>query len=69
MSRRKTSSVGAFHPILFFVVIYGISLFLAFFVCSSVYYSINDNEEVRTETASQQQQYELDNTTAATALR
>ena len=68
MSRRKTSSVGAFHPILFFVVIYGISLFLAFFVCSSVYYSINDKDEVSNQTASHQQ-YELDNTTAATALR
>jgi len=69
MSRKTTSSVGAFHPILFFVVIYGISLFLAFFVCSSVYYSINDTDEVSTETASQQQQYELDNTTTVTALR
>ena len=68
MSRKTTSSVGAFHPILFFVVIYGISLFLAFFVCSSVYYSINDENEVSTETASQQQ-YELDNTTTVTALR
>jgi len=69
MSRRKTSSVGAFHPILFFVVIYGISLFLAFFVCSSVYYSINDKkEEVSNQTASSQQ-YELDNTTTVTALR
>lgn len=68
MSRKTNSSVGAFHPILFFVVIYGISLFLAFFVCSSVYYSINDNkDDVNTQTASQQ--YELDNTTTATALR
>ena len=66
MSRKTNSSVGAFHPILFFVVIYGISLFLAFFVCSSVYYSIHDKDEVGTQTASQQ--YELDNTTA-TALR
>jgi hypothetical protein len=64
---RKNSSVGAFHPILFFVVIYGISLFLAFFVCSSVYYSINDTDEVSNQTASQQ--YELDNTASATALR
>ncbi|HUQ96106.1 MAG TPA: hypothetical protein VM010_00470 [Chitinophagaceae bacterium] len=68
MSRKTTSSVGAFHPILFFVVIYGISLFLAFFVCSSVYYSINDQDEVSTETASTQQ-YELDNNATATALR
>jgi len=67
MSRRKTSSVGAFHPILFFVVIYGISLFLAFFVCSSVYYSINDTDEVSNQTASHQ--YELDNNTTVTALR
>ena len=67
MSRRKTSSVGAFHPVLFFVVIYGISLFLAFFVCSSVYYSINDSDEISNQKASQQ--YELDNNTTVTALR
>ena len=67
MSRKTNSSVGAFHPILFFVVIYGISLFLAFFVCSSVYYSINDTDEVTNQTA--QQQYELDNATTVTALR
>jgi hypothetical protein len=64
---RKNSSVGAFHPVLFFVVIYGISLFLAFFVCSSVYYSINDKDDATTQTASQQ--YELDNATTVTALR
>ena len=67
MSRRKTSRVGAFHPVLFFVVIYGISLFLAFFVCSSVYYSINDSDEISNQKASQQ--YELDNNTTVTALR
>jgi flagellar biosynthesis protein FliP len=66
---RKNSSVGAFHPILFFVVIYGISLFLAFFVCSSVYYSINDENEAVTAQAAPQQQYELDNATTVTALR
>ena len=65
---RKTSSVGAFHPLLFFVVIYGISLFLAFFVCSSVYNVINRENEVSTETATQQP-YEIDNNTTATALR
>lgn len=67
MNRKTTSSVGALHPILFFVVIYGISLFLAFFVCSSVYYSINDAEEVSTETAAQP--YDLDGATTVTALR
>jgi flagellar biosynthesis protein FliP len=33
--------MGALHPVLFFLVIYGISLFLAIFVCRTVYYSIN----------------------------
>ena len=44
MRRNSTSAMGALHPILFFLVIYGISLFLALFVCRTVYYSINDNE-------------------------
>lgn len=48
MRRNSTSAMGALHPILFFLVIYGISLFLAIFVCRTVYYSIND--EVTTGT-------------------
>lgn len=35
--------MGALHPVLFFLVIYGISLFLAIFVCRTVYYTINDD--------------------------
>lgn len=42
MRRNSTSSMGALHPIFFFLVVYGISLFLAIFVCRTVYYSIND---------------------------
>jgi hypothetical protein len=42
MRRNSTSPIGTLHPILFFLVIYGISLFLAIFVCRTVYYSIND---------------------------
>lgn len=41
MRRNSTSSMGAMHPILFFLVVYGIALFLALFVCRTVYYSIN----------------------------
>lgn len=41
MRRNSTSTMGALHPVLFFLVIYGISLFLAIFVCRTVYYSIN----------------------------
>ncbi len=44
MRRNSTSSVGALHPVLFFMLIYGISLFLAIFVCRTVYYSINGDE-------------------------
>jgi hypothetical protein len=41
MNRRSTSSLGALHPVLFFLCIYGISLVLAIFVCRTVYFSIN----------------------------
>lgn len=46
MRRNSTSSMGAFHPIVFFLVVYGMSLFLAIFVCRTVYYSINDETRV-----------------------
>lgn len=43
MRRNSTSAIGALHPIMFFLVIYGISLFLAIFVCRTVYYTFNDD--------------------------
>lgn len=50
MRRNSTSSLGAFHPILFFVFVYGFSLFLAIFVCRTVYNSLNDeNSSVQFE--------------------
>lgn len=39
--RRNSTPLGALHPILFFLCVYGISLFLAIFVCRTVYYSMN----------------------------
>ena len=42
MTRNSTSSLGAIHPILFFMLVYGISLFLAIFVCRTVYNSLNE---------------------------
>ncbi|MFN2439213.1 MAG: hypothetical protein ABR503_08430 [Chitinophagaceae bacterium] len=48
MNRNSTSSLGAFHPIIFFIVVYGISLFLAFFVCRAVYFTIYGDEVVNT---------------------
>jgi len=47
MSRNATSSIGALHPILFFMVVYGISLFLAIFVCRTVYNSLQDEPSPR----------------------
>ena len=50
MRRNYTSPMGALHPIMFFLVIYGISLFLAIFVCRTVYYSINDDQLANSKT-------------------
>lgn len=41
MTTRSRAAVGALHPLLFFVLVYGISLLMALFVCRSVYYGIN----------------------------
>jgi hypothetical protein len=45
--------MGAIHPVLFFMFVYGISLFLAFFVCRTVYYSINGNSASKAEVKSE----------------
>lgn len=50
MRRNSTSAIGALHPIMFFLVIYGISLFLAIFVCRTVYYSINEDSMTTSKT-------------------
>jgi hypothetical protein len=57
MSRRSTSSIGALHPVLFFIFIYGISLMLALFVCRTVYYSIHGDGTEVTGTAQQDQPF------------
>jgi hypothetical protein len=44
MRQNSTSSMGAMHPVIFFLLIYGIALFLALFVCRTVYYAINGDE-------------------------
>lgn len=41
MRRNSTSSMGAMHPVIFFLLVYGIALFLALFVCRTVYYTLN----------------------------
>ena len=66
MRRNSTSAVGALHPILFFAIVYAISLFLAFFVCSTIYYTFH-KEANEAETLAQH--IELETTTNATAYR
>jgi len=50
MRRTSTSPMGALHPVLFCLVIYGISLFLAIFICRTVYYSVNNDEVANSKT-------------------
>lgn len=45
MRRNSTSTIGALHPILFFILVYGISVCMALFVCRAVYISINGNPD------------------------
>jgi len=47
MRHNSTSGLGALHPILFFIFVYGISLVLALFVCRSIYHSINGDVSAR----------------------
>ncbi len=42
MKRNFTSSLGALHPVLFMIMIYIISVVLAFFVCTTIYNSLHD---------------------------
>jgi di/tricarboxylate transporter len=46
MKRNLSSSLGALHPILFMLMVYVISVVLAFFVCTTIYNSINDPASV-----------------------
>ena len=41
--------MGALHPVIFFTLVYGISLVMALFVCRTVYYSINGDETASVE--------------------
>jgi hypothetical protein len=70
MTRNSTSTIGALHPVMFFILIYGISLFMALFVCRAVYYSINGKEEVvKTEESANSLSYSGASSTRTTASR
>ena len=42
MKRNSTSFLGALHPIFFMLMVYIISVVLAFFVCTTIYNSLHD---------------------------
>ena len=46
MRRTSTSAIGAFHPVLFFILVYVISILMALFVCRSVYISVYGDPDV-----------------------
>ena len=41
---RTKTAVGALHPLLFFVTVYVVALFLSIFICSSIFKSLNGDE-------------------------
>lgn len=46
MKRNQHAALGAMHPIFFFVLVYSIALFLALFVCRTVFYSIYSKDDI-----------------------
>ena len=44
MKRNSTSLMGALHPVLFMMMVYVISIVLAFFVCNTIYNSLHSND-------------------------
>jgi hypothetical protein len=41
MRRNSTSAIGALHPVLFMLLVYIISVILAFIVCRMIYFSLH----------------------------
>lgn len=49
MKTKTFTTTGALHPILFFVVVYGVALLFSIFICSSLFYSCKSNTNVAEE--------------------
>ena len=43
MKTKTFKTVGALHPVLFFVGVYAVALFFSIFICSSLFYSCQSN--------------------------
>ena len=50
---RKFSSFGALHPIFFMLMVYVISVFLAFFVCTTIYNTLHSSTSLAEKEAAE----------------
>jgi hypothetical protein len=66
MTRNSTSAMGALHPVLFFTLVYIISILMALFVCRAVYISVNGDPDV-VQTEAKQDQHITLNTSSTIA--
>lgn len=69
MKTKRSATMGALHPILFFAVMYVVVLFFSIFICSSLFYSLNadasEDVTVKTEQPAKQQSFPVQVSTAA----
>lgn len=63
--------MGALHPVLFFVLVYIISILMALFVCRAIYISVNGDPDVVQTEIKQDKNISLSSSSAVaqTALR
>jgi hypothetical protein len=67
MKTKTLKTVGALHPVLFFVGVYIVALFFSIFICSSLFYSCQSSARMAKEQKMPQQKSGSSNsmTTAA----
>ena len=49
MKTKTFTTMGALHPILFFIVVYVVALLFSIFICSSLFYSCQSRGRVADE--------------------
>jgi hypothetical protein len=66
MKTKTFTTMGALHPILFFIVVYIVALFFSIFICSSLFYSCkSSSSKLAKEQKMPIQKTAVSNTTAA----
>jgi hypothetical protein len=49
MKTKTFTTMGALHPVLFFVGVYAVALFFSIFICSSLFYSCQSSAKLAKE--------------------